>query len=189
MPNTDKNEFLIETYRQCFASKHHYDILSWSVAGGTLVFVGLIITTILKVDIQCCPLSLFIKAILAVLSFCVIYAWHKIYERNRFWGEISNEVARDIERTFKVNGPSIAFMKGSFDKEITLKNTDENNQKYKTYDAHYEKSNSESMHKKIYFLMLCLVLLTIISVFIPTHSESNPKGQNSVTEDQVKKNI
>jgi len=187
MSDADKNEFLMETYRQCFASKHHYDILSWSIAGGTLVFVGLIVTTILKVDIQNCCISLILKGILAILSFGVIYAWYKIYERNRFWGEIANEVARDIERMFKVNGPSIAFMKGNFDKEITLKNTDENNQKYKTYDAHVEKSVPDSMHKKIHFLMCCLVSLTIISVFIPTHSEPSPKGPDAVAEDQVKK--
>ncbi|MDP8202490.1 MAG: hypothetical protein P9M11_10185 [Candidatus Tenebribacter burtonii] len=187
MPNADKNEFLMETYRQCFASKHHYDILSWSIAGGTLVFVGLIVTTILKVDIQNCCISLILKGILAVLSFGVIYAWYKIYERNRFWGEISNEVARDIERIYKVNGPSIAFMKGNFNKKIILKNTDVNGQKYNNNNPHEEKCKSDSMHKKIRLLMRCLVLLTIISVFIPTHSEPSPKGPDAVAEDQVKK--
>ncbi|MBM4055486.1 MAG: hypothetical protein FJ264_12660 [Planctomycetes bacterium] len=127
-----------------------------------------------------------LRAILALISIVVIEAWHKIYERNRFWGEISNEVARDIERNFSVNGPSIAFMKGNFDKEIILKNTDENGEKYKNNNRHSEKCDPNSMHLQMMILRWCLIFLTIFSVFVPAKKTIQHGTQVETQKQQTK---
>ncbi len=168
MSDDCKDKLRIEAYKQCFIAKHHYDILSWSIAGGSLIFVGLIISTILKISLDTYLTTVAIRLIPAILAIAVVQAWHSIYERNRFWGEVANETARDIEREAGINGPGIAFMKGQLDKEIIRKNTDENNKPYKIYGPKTERCSSKSMHKSIEFLRWCLILLILIAVFIPS---------------------
>lgn len=165
----------LEAYRQCFSSKHHYDLLSWSIAGGVLIFVSLIISAILKIENDCYLIAIIFRAFPAILAIIAVIAWHKIYERNRFWGEVANETARDIEREFNTLGPGIAFMKAHHDSVIQLKNIDENGAKYKDSETWNEECNSTSMHVWIKRFMFCLIVLTVLSVFAPVKSNKSPQ--------------
>jgi hypothetical protein len=174
MPDDCKDKLRIEAYKQCFIAKHHYDILSWSIAGGSLVFVGLIIATILQVSLSTYWTT--VRLVLAILAIVVIRVWHSIYRRNSFWGEVANETTRDIEREAGISGPGIAFMKGGLDKKIILKNTDENKNKYKNNEPLPILCSSKPMHESIKYLIWCLILLTLIAVFIPSRFLNRSKS-------------
>lgn len=126
-----KEEIELEAYKQCFVSKHHYDVLSWTISGAIVIILTALIAIMVKIEpafIINIPVSL--RLLLGIIGIYLSLIWLLIYERNRFWGEVANETARDIEREHGISGPAIEFMKRSLDKEVILKNTDEFKKKY-----------------------------------------------------------
>lgn len=168
IPDTDikLEEIELEAYRQCFSSKHHYDVLSWTICG----FVGLIqvalITGMLNLDpskgveFQC------LKIVLGIFGLLTILIWFSVYERNRFWGEVANETARNIERKAGISGPALEFMKSALEKKVLLKNLDEQAKPYKGYNERSVKPLFNiSMHVGIRSIMLLFTILNIYLMF------------------------
>lgn len=153
----------LEAYRQCFTSKHHYDVLSWSIAAVVVVFVGVLLAVIPKVDAGSEVATLLGKFVAAAIGWAILYLWYRIYERNRLWGEVSNEVAREFERRWKVAGPALAFMKAHFDWGITLKNVDEEGKSYADNSEQKVEIRQGSIHHAIHGLILVLGLALALS--------------------------
>ncbi|MBZ0297205.1 MAG: hypothetical protein K8L99_31895, partial [Anaerolineae bacterium] len=92
--------------------------------------------------------------------------WYRIYERNRFWGEVCNETARDIEKLLMIDGPAHAFMKGDVDNKVALKNTDISGAAYSGKEALPEVCSAGSIHKSIYVVMWVLAFALLAAGFI-----------------------
>lgn len=156
----------LEAYRQCFLSKHHYDMLSWTICG----FVGLIqvalITGMLKLDPSKGIEFQYLKIALGIIGLLTILIWFSVYERNRFWSEVANETARNIERKAGISGPAIEFMKSALEKKVILKNLDEQAKPYKDYNEMAVKPLFNiSMHFGIRSIMLLFTILNIYLMF------------------------
>jgi hypothetical protein len=118
--NDTAPEIWKECYAQCFQEKRHYDLFSWSVGAGMLAFVAFVTGQILNLPIDASgPRVAFACSVLPLLSM-----WVWIYERNRAWGEICNEVARDIERRFGIDGIQLRYMRIHLGEMIDRSNSD-----------------------------------------------------------------
>jgi hypothetical protein len=109
-----------ESYAQCFQEKRHYDIMSWSLGAGMLAYASFIVDKIFESD----PNMMIVRLAYAmsIIPFFLIWVW--IYERNRVWGEICNEVARDIERRFAVDGVQLRYMRAHLSRRVMRTNSD-----------------------------------------------------------------
>ncbi len=154
-PEISKSDiFTLEEYRQCFDSKKHYDTLSWTIATVTLVLVGPLVAFLTE---RATSIGTFHSLTLRVLGTVLVLVWFCVYERNRFWAEVANERARDIERYLvRRDGLAIQFMLSSKRNMVILKNVDSaGNQIAKERP---EKPHSfGSMHHWIWTLMVILV--------------------------------
>ena len=168
------NEIELEAYRQCFSSKHHYDVLSWTIGGFVCLLQVAIISGMFKIDPCKGAEFLILKIFLGILGLSTIVIWFLVYERNRFWGEVANETARDIERRVHISGPALEFMKSTLDNEVTLKNRDEHNKPYKNNEEKKETPLPKiimrlgirfSMHMGIRIIMIMLFILNIYLLF------------------------
>lgn len=109
-----------ECYAQCFHEKRHYDLLSWSIGAAMLAFTAFVIRLILDLP----PDQMFVRIGYAFSVFPLFVIWVWIYERNRVWGEICNEVARDIERRFGIDGVQLRYMRAHIGKTVDRANSD-----------------------------------------------------------------
>ena len=159
-PLPQPNHFILEEYRQCYESKKHYDNLSWTIATVTLVLVGPLVGFLAEHGTCIAP---FPSVALRVLGTLLVWVWFSIYERNRFWAEVANERARDIERGLPSDGLAIQFMIAHLTDKVILKNVDSTGKlvlvggreaKQRTLKPH----SFGSMHIWIWVLMLSLFL-------------------------------
>ena len=102
MVKSGRDDFWREIYAQCFQDKRHYDLMSWTIGGAITLVSTLLINQMFKLSDG--PDDLVAKAGLAVGVALLSMLWWLIYERNRFWGEVCNETAREIERALAVDG-------------------------------------------------------------------------------------
>ena len=119
-PSEAAPEIWRETYAQCFQEKRHYDLLSWSIGAGTLVFAGFVTTIVLNIPAE----QRMMRLLTGFVIIPLVMIWLTIYERNRIWGEICNEAARDIERRFGVDGIELRYMRAVLTKEVDRSNKD-----------------------------------------------------------------
>ena len=121
---TEKQEddFWREVYSQCFQEKRHYDLMSWTIGGAITLINTLLISQMFKLPDAADPLWPRVGIALAVSLLCGL--WWSIYERNRFWGEVCNETAREIERKLGKDGLGHAYMRGALLHEAVLRNVD-----------------------------------------------------------------
>jgi len=164
--NNQDQEVLLEAYRQCFESKHHYDILSWTIATVVIVFVGVLLSVIPRIHVESEVLTVICKLLAAGVGWSMLLLWYRIYERNRLWGEVSNETARDIEKLLKLDGPAHAFMKVALDNEVTLKNTDIAGAAHSGKAAFVETCSAGSIHKSIHAVIWVLAFVLLAAVFV-----------------------
>lgn len=192
-PSNDQG-FRLSAYEQCFAEKHHYDTLSWTIGAVLLVFVGAILAYIPQIKptlgegesfgvrdllaqlpgslVSSAYLSMLVpRVVLAVFACLLLALWYAIYERNRIWAEVANQKIRDFERTFQIEGIGIRFAKEnaaiSESGKIKLTNTDEHGEPITGYSAGVteEVARVRSMHDAIpWFLRLVVVLLALASI-------------------------
>jgi hypothetical protein len=160
----DRADRLLRAYEQCFAEKHHYDNLSWTIGAGLTVILGALVTGILHMR----PDDLASRLLLAGFAVLLIVLWATIYRRNRFWGEVANETARDIEKTLQFDGIGHALMRGALDKRIVLKNTDYTGQRYADRKPWEESSPSWAMHTGINWILVCSAILVVVLAILPT---------------------
>lgn len=161
-----KPEFIIEVYRQSVASKHHYDVISWTIGAMSLVVVGFIISHIPDVNSGNSSVIFVKKAGLVAFSWVFLFVWSAIYERNRFWAEVANEKIRDIERQFQVDGIGLWFMKSNFSKMVEFKNTDANGVPYDGRKESTEKCREASYHFNVRYLIIATAFLAAFACFI-----------------------
>lgn len=145
------NEFIIEEYHQCYESKKHYDNLSWTIAGVTLVLVGSLVAFLVNRGTCIDQVSL---VALRVLGTVLISVWYFVYERNRFWVEVANERARDIERALAIDGLTIQFMIANRKKKVTLWNVD-------SRGVGEEKPKTEALYFFVPSMHWCIRILAV----------------------------
>jgi len=88
----------------------------------TLTIVVGLIALLIKYSVEMGPYN---SLILRVLGTGLVGVWFNIYERNRFWIEVTNERARDIEREFGGrDGLGISFACAAIARKVVLKNKD-----------------------------------------------------------------
>jgi hypothetical protein len=195
---TPKNlqEFLLTAYQQCFAEKHHYDNLSWTIGAILLVFVGAILAYIPQIKPALKPnetfgitdllrglpgslvsspyLSMVVpRLILGVFALLLLKLWHRIYERNRIWAEVANQKIRDFERVYHTEGIGIRFLKDNgriqMCRSIVLRNTDETGklvQGYANSDV-LEPAQAKPMHQTIPTFLRSLRVLLMLACLLP----------------------
>ena len=100
----------IEIYRQCMEQRKHYDILSWTIGGAILILEGFILEWTFNQPVP--PSNCLGVAIGNIIGIASIVTWLSIYERNRMFVEVANELARDIEREWGIEG--IGIRNGKF---------------------------------------------------------------------------
>ncbi len=155
---------LLVAYEQCFSEKRHYDTLSWTISAGLVVIMAAVVTGILKLPAN----DLCSRLLFALFAGGTIFFWCRIYDRNRFWGEVANEKARDIEKELNFDGLGHAYMKANFDGQVTLKNTDYQGANYKDASPKAEKNSTGSMHFSIQRLMGLLFFAILTLAILPT---------------------
>lgn len=185
--------FRLAAYEQCFAEKHHYDNLSWTIGAVLLVFVGAILAYIPQIKpalatnevlgvrelLRSFPSSLWSSPYLSMLvprvglaafACLLLGLWHTIYEPNRIWAEIANQEIRDLERSFRSEGIGIRFAKENANirvhGKIELENADEHGKPITGYSSSpaSEVARARSMHDAIpSFLKLVVTLLAFAS--------------------------
>ena len=157
-------KFLIEAYNECFREKRHYDILSWTLFAGVALVCGPLFKAIIStvgITIFGIPSSLIFS-----ISVCLIlFVYWRIYERNRFWGEVFNEKAREIERSMKFAGPAIAGMIGGITRKVERQNTDENGEPIAAPKSDYAPS---SMHFGIRAILLLIGAASLLLALFQT---------------------
>jgi hypothetical protein len=118
----EHGDFRREIYSQCLQEKRHYDLMSWTIGGAITLISTLVVSQMFKLPegTGAALVKLLIALAVAVLSGL----WWAIYERNRFWGEVCNETAREIERQLGIEGLGHAYMRGAILHQITLRNVD-----------------------------------------------------------------
>lgn len=191
-PPMNDQDFRLTAYEQCFAEKHHYDNLSWTIGAVLLVFVGALLAYIPQIKPTLGPnetfgirellsefpcsvaspayLSMVVpRAILALFAWSLLLLWFLIYSRNRIWAEIANQKIRGFERDFGVEGIGIRFAKENANiiqsKRIMLVNTDEKGNTIPGYQTNEQKTRVPSMHKVIpYFIGVVLILAVLASI-------------------------
>ena len=156
-------EELIEIYRQCMEQRKHYDILSWTIGGVAI----LIDSVIIKWSFEQSPPELNTGAVLIVnlVGIFLMYCWYSIYERNRMFVEVANELARDIERKWGIDGIGIKngqYSVGPNKGVVKFKNTDSNNNKYAEPDDDEQKDTSS--HFRIRHIMMVIVFIHIVAI-------------------------
>ena len=156
-------EEMIEIYRQCMEQRKHYDVLSWSIGAVAILIDSVLIKWSFENSITCSNLlPIFIVNIIGIF---LMYCWYSIYERNRMFVEVANELARDIEREWGVEGIGIRNGKYSVGKEkgiVKFKNTDVNSKKYA--EPAQEVQKSISSHFNIRYLMGIIVIIHIVVI-------------------------
>lgn len=156
----------LEAYRQCFESKHHYDNFSWTIAAVVVVLVGILLTIIPKITATPSFLTVPIKFLVAGVGWALLVLWARIYERNRFWGEVCNEKARDLEKEMHLDGLAHSFMRGALSGEIILKNTDIDGKPFRNAEPHLERCNANSVHRSIRVVIWVLAFALLASAVI-----------------------
>jgi len=156
-------EELIEIYRQCMEQRKHYDVLSWSIGAVAILVDSVIIKWSFENDIS--SSNIFSILIINLIGIFLMYCWYSIYERNRMFVEVANELARDIERKWGIEGIGIRNGKYSIGKDkgvINFKNTDAENIKYA--ESAQEKQKNISLHFNIRNLMILIVIIHLIAI-------------------------
>ncbi len=157
-PKSSKSDdFILEEYRQCFDSKKHYDNLLWTIATITLVVVGPLVIFLTE---RATSISIFNSLSLRFIGTLLVVVFFFVYERNRFWSEVANERAREIERNFEHrDGLAIQFMLSAITKMVILKNVD-------SAGKQIENEKSEKTHIKMHCLIRMLMLLLVAAIWI-----------------------
>ncbi|WP_447728458.1 hypothetical protein [Sphingomonas koreensis] len=109
---------LLASYDQCFQEKRHYDTLSWTIGGALTLLDVLLMTALLRLPVG------IDKFLLAGIVLILSILWLSVYERNRFWGEVCNEKAREIEKALGADGLGHAYMRGAVRRHVVLANTE-----------------------------------------------------------------
>lgn len=165
----------IEIYRQCMEQRKHYDLLSWSIGGGVLLIDGFILKWGLdNYNIHSLALGVCVSNIIGIL---LLVFWKSIYERNRMFVEVANELARDIERKWNIEG--IGIRNGKYatqedPKKVHFKNTNIDGSLYSspTDELSKESSIHFGIRGIIYLISIChlLVLGMSIVTFLSTYN-------------------
>ena len=156
-------EELIEIYRQCMEQRKHYDVLSWSIGAVAILIDSVIIKWSFENGIS--PSNTLSIVIVNIIGIFLMYCWFSIYERNRMFVEVANELARDIERKWGVEGIGIRNGKYSIGKDkgvVNFKNTDSENVKYA--EPAPEKQKDISSHFNIRYLMFLIVIIHLVAI-------------------------
>ena len=159
------DDLVVKAYEKLFDSKHHYDNLSWLVGGPALAFAGALIAYMPSIKHPEYHTQVLERFLVAVFIWLVLYAWHSVYQRNRFWVEAANEAIRDIERRFTLRGAGIAFMEAALTRKVVLKNTNEVG--HLISDPLVEEIRATSMHLHVPRLAKLVGLLAVIACFLP----------------------
>jgi len=114
----DRANLLLASYDQCFQEKRHYDTLSWTIGGALTLLDVLLMTALLRLPVGT------EKFLLAAIVLILSILWLSVYERNRFWGEVCNEKAREIEKELGADGLGHAYMRGAVRRHVILANTE-----------------------------------------------------------------
>ena len=160
---TKMKEELIEIYRQCMEQRKHYDILSWSIGGVAILIDGVIIKWSFEQSLP--ELNTVAVLIVNLIGIFLMYCWYSIYERNRMFVEVANELARDIEREWGIDGIGIKNGKYSVGPNkgvVEFKNTDANKNKYAEPDT--EEQKDISSHFNIRYLMVLIVFIHLVAI-------------------------
>lgn len=160
-----QHAFRIEAYRAAFDSKHHYDRLSWAIGGLTILLLGAALTVIPKLTAPTYGQTLLWRAAPAFLAFALLVVWHSMYHRNRFWAEVANEAARDMERHYGVRGPGLAFMKAHLARTVLFSNTDESGKSVAA--PHSERCAEPSFHRRVSLVFWVASALLLVVTLLP----------------------
>jgi hypothetical protein len=163
--NPEPSQLEIEAYNRCFDSKHHYDNLSWTILGVSMAFSAVIAAFLPSISIGSYWTTVLARLGLAALGCISLQAWRQIYERNRFWGEVANETARNFERRYRVAGVAIAFMRANFSKSIVLTNTDSDGQAAAPPAS--ERCRQSSMHFRAPLIAHAATIVLLLECFLP----------------------
>lgn len=87
--NNHYPETLLEAYRQYFESKHHYDNLSWTIAAVVIVFVGVLLPVIPKIDVDHEALTIFTKVLAAGVDWSILLSINFLFFMRVFHAAIS----------------------------------------------------------------------------------------------------
>lgn len=156
--NDDKE---IEIYRQCMEQRKHYDTLSWTIGG----FVMVANAAILAWSRTTSPsdLELMVLSAANLVGIALIFFWYGIYERNRMFVEVANELARDFERKWQIEG--IGLRNGIYavkDQFVLFKNTNLDGTPYA--EEHKEKSKTGSIHISICSIVVLIAVLHLATI-------------------------
>jgi hypothetical protein len=169
-----------EVYSQCYQDKRHYDLLSWSIGAALLAYATIAMQILVKIENL--ENSLRILIALSSLPFFIVWIW--IYERNRVWGEIANEVARDIERRFGIDGLQLRYMRSSLSGLSMRTNSDLPRSSRKmpqnliSGEARAIRLRVPSMHYALYILSFFVIATPLVFAVI-TYDSSMIKIENT----------
>jgi hypothetical protein len=156
-------EELIEIYRQCMEQRKHYDILSWSIGGVAILIDSVIIKW--SFELPSVPDKTLAVLIVNIIGMFLMYCWYSIYERNRMFVEVANELARDIERQWGIDGIGIKngkYSVGPTKGTVEFKNTDATDVPYADPDK--EVQNDISSHFNIRYLIILVVVMHLFAI-------------------------
>jgi hypothetical protein len=156
----------IEIYRQCFEQRKHYDLLSWTVAAIILATDGFLI----RWSLDHAAHDIFAEQLAVnTIGLLLVICWHSIYERNRMFVEVANELARDIARDWQLEGVGIRNARYATNKahQVEFKNLDENGEAFaspfierqKTWSSHFGIRGLMFAVAAIHFLLIAKQLL------------------------------
>lgn len=153
-------------YEQCLLEKRHYDLLSWRLGAGFFAVVSLIVAALLGSQLPLLQ-SIIVRVSLAFVAALLVLQWLGIYERNRFWAEVANETARDIERRLHLDGVALAFMKAALEKQIVLRNLDHHGLPYHSAQPRTERDTAGAIHFGIRTTAVIVIAVVALIAVLP----------------------
>jgi len=161
----NKIESFISAYQESLAEKRHYDNLSWNIGAVVLIFIGALSTYIFHIKIDNYWISVLKRGGAALFGIILSYLWLRIYERNRFYAEVANEKARELEKLIGVDGVAHGEMMATLNAKVLLKNTSFDGSQVK--EPHLVPLKRDSMHKVVRTIIYSIWIILIAECFIP----------------------
>jgi hypothetical protein len=153
-------------YEKLVDEKHHYDNLSWLVGGGMVLVAGPLMAFASTIDHHSYWVQASMRLPVGAVVLFLLFAWYRIYERNRFWGEAANEALRDLERGNRIQGAGLAFMKAALTRRVELKNRDHEGSP--VAEPHVETLAADSIHLSIRSIVVALGIVVLALCFLPS---------------------
>jgi len=166
MPISDaRTQLRTELYEAALQSKHHYDTLSWVIAGAVFLAMGALAAYVLELQAPSYRELVIRRLPAALFGIALAYLWDGVYHRNRFWAEVANEKLREFERSIGEEGISLAFMKANHSGEVVLRNVDEGGRS--VTEPHTERCRQGPMHGGVARISLLFKVALVLALFLP----------------------